>query len=107
MTEKGEGQLRPREGKCGPFKPERRQQGLSLVHFTPQPTLIALGYFWLFMEDGVDEGKIAWAGWGQETKVSGCHAKEFGSHLLSIQDSSKGKDKDVFSRKDASAAERD
>ena len=59
------------------------------------------------MEDGVDEGKIAWAGWGQETKASGCHTKEFGSHLLSIQDSSKEKDKDVFSRKDALAAERE
>ena len=77
---KGEGQLRPREGMCGPIKARTGKTGSE---FGPLPTSTywdVFGCLWRKQSVG-----IRWIGQaGSGYKDIRCHAKEFGSHLLRL-----------------------
>lgn len=60
---KGEGQLRPREGMHGPIKARTGETGSAFGLFPTSTYTHRAGCFWLFMEEGVSEDKMAWVGW--------------------------------------------
>ena len=63
QTGRGKDSWGPERACVAPLKPGQGEQGLSLVHFPPWPTLFTLGCFWLFMEEGVSGDKMTRVGW--------------------------------------------